>query len=399
MTPGVRVLFIDMNSFYASVEMQDNPGFRGKPTIVVPVFADTSCAIAASYQAKKLGIKTGTSVSEAKLLSPNLNVVLARPSRYVEIHNQIFTILNDIFTKVKPLSIDEFACYLPVDNASEEFCLQLRDKINKQIQDTIGHEMKASYGASSNVFLAKIASEIIKPDGFVYFEAKDALEKMKHLKLKDLPGIARKMNARLGARFIFTIEDLFSKSSSELKAAFGSIVGEQWWSMLRGSLNPDYGMWYGKPLKSIGHSHVIPPQMRNVPSTYEIYKSLVEKSFNRMTTHKLYPSKLHIGVSCYKPKHKSLYVEATTKIFKHTDDQDVLRMYAENEWQTVAPDIPEDYYPRKISVRWTNLCDKKDIIEPLFDLDCVEKYQSIYDIPDRITFGDPKRIFSSDCAK
>ena len=89
MTPGVRVMFIDMNSFYASVEMQDNTKFRGKPTIVVPVMADSSCAIAASYQAKKLGIKTGTSVLEAKQKAPNLNVVLARPSRYVEIHKKI----------------------------------------------------------------------------------------------------------------------------------------------------------------------------------------------------------------------------------------------------------------------------------------------------------------------
>ncbi len=134
MTPGVRILFIDMNSFYASVEEQDNPGFRGKPTIVVPVMADTSCAIAASYQAKKLGIKTGTPVAEAKTIAPNLNVVLARPSRYVEIHNQILTILNTIFTKVKPLSIDEFACYLPVDNASEEFGDQ---KFITQVGNTI----------------------------------------------------------------------------------------------------------------------------------------------------------------------------------------------------------------------------------------------------------------------
>jgi hypothetical protein len=88
-------------------------------------------------------------------------------------------------------------------------------------------------------------------------------------------------------------------------------------------------------------------------------------------------------------------VEAETKHFKHTDNQDALRMYAENEWQNIAPNIPDDYYPRKISVRWTNLCNKIDIIEPLFDLDCVGKYQSIYDIPDRITFGDPKRIFNN----
>ena len=70
-------------------------------------------------------------------------------------------------------------------------------------------------------------------------------------------------------------------------------------------------------------------------------------------------------------------------------------MYAESEWNSIVQEIPDDYYPRKVSVRWTNLCDKKDIIQPLFDSDCVEKYESIYDIPDRITFGDPQRIFNN----
>lgn len=372
MTPGVRVMFIDMNSFYASVEMQDNPGFRGKPTIVVPVMADNSCAIAASYQAKKLGIKTGTPVLEAKQKAPNLNVVLARPSRYIEIHNQLNTILQSRFSQIKPLSIDEFACYLHTDNATEDLCLEIRKSINKEIQDTIGCEVKASYGASSNVFLAKIASEIIKPNGFVYFESKDALSKMKTMKLTDLPGIARKMHGRLQANGIFTVEQLFQKSSKELRLAFGSVVGENWWHMLRGSLDPDYGMWYGKPLKSIGHSHVIPPQMRNMQYAYEIYKSLVEKSFKRMATNNLYPSKLYIGVSCYKYKHNYEYLEAFSK-FKSINNFDYLRLYAEKEWQKIRADFPNSYVPRKISLTWFDLNKTQDVIKPLF-----ERHSCIY---------------------
>jgi DNA polymerase IV len=391
MTPGVRIMFIDMNSFYASVEMQDNVGFRGKPTIVVPVMSDNSCAIAASYQAKQLGIKTGTSVLEAKQKAPNLNVVLARPSRYVEIHNKLSTILKSTFPQIKPLSIDEFACYLPLENASESFCQEIRASIKDKIHKEIGAEVNASFGCSSNIFLSKIASDMIKPDGFVYFEAKDAFDIMKKLSLKDLPGIADRMNARLQAQGIFTIEQLFQKTSKELKSAFGSIIGENWWHMLRGSLDPDYGMWYGKPLKSIGHSHVIPPQMRNTKYAYEIYKALVEKSFNRMTTHDLWPGYFHIGVSCYRYKSKPIYIEAEAKRFKSHSDKDYLRNYAENTWNKI--EVPEGYVPRKVSITWGNLKSSKDLIQPLFEIDGLTKYSSIYEIPDRITFGDPKRIF------
>ena len=393
MNPGVRVLFIDMNSFYASVEAQDNPNYLGKPLIVVPVLADTSSAIAASQEAKKLGIKTGTPIAEAKRICPGIKIVQSRPSRYLEVHKQILSILQSKFPKVKPLSIDEFACYLPVDRASEQFCVELRDSIRQSIYEVSGGNIKASFGASSNVFLAKVASEIIKPDGFVYFEAKDAQSKLRHLKLTDLPGIARRMNARLGSRFIYTIDDLYSKTPKELKLAFGSIIGENWWSMMRGSLHPDYGMWYGKKLKSIGHSHVIPPEMRDIKSTQEIFKALVEKSFNRMRTQNLYPSKFHVGLSCYLPRRKYLYLESETKIFKHTDNFDLLRLYSHKEWEEIEKAFNEDYTPKKISVRWTNLCDAIDVIPPLFEPDTKPEEKTVYVIPDRITFGDPKRIF------
>lgn len=94
-----RRLFIDFDSFYASVEQQDNEEYRGKPVIVVPVVCDYTCAIAASYQAKRLGVKTGTRVSVAKEKIPGLFVCGARPHRYVEIHNKIVEILYRHFKK------------------------------------------------------------------------------------------------------------------------------------------------------------------------------------------------------------------------------------------------------------------------------------------------------------
>jgi DNA polymerase-4 len=379
MTPGVRTIFIDMNSFYASVEMQDNPGFRGKPTIVVPVMTDSSCAIAASYQAKKLGIKTGTPIVDAKKICPNINVVLARPLRYLQIHQQIYKILQNNFDIVKPLSIDEFACHIPF--STEQKCLNYRDLIQKEITDSIGHELNASFGCSSNIFLSKIASEIIKPNGFVYFEAKDALSTMKNLKIEDLPGIASKMKVRLNSKLIFTIEDLFAKTDKELKYAFGSIIGEYWWHMLRGSLNPDYGMWHGKPLKSIGHSHVVPPDMRNIDSAYEIYKSLVEKSFDRIIKHDLYPSRLSINVGN----------EFSDTSFKHTNLIDRLRFFADEEWKKISPNLKNF---KKISITWYNLHKQEDVIQPLFALETLNQFSLSYDVPDRISFGDPNKKFN-----
>ena len=94
-----RRLFIDFDSFYASVEQQDNEDFRNKPLIVVPCLSDYTCAIAASYQAKRLGVKTGTRVSIAKEKIPGIIVCEARPKRYVEIHNKILE------------NVDKFYCY------------------------------------------------------------------------------------------------------------------------------------------------------------------------------------------------------------------------------------------------------------------------------------------------
>src|SRR5947209_374011 len=101
------VLFLDINSYFATVEQQEQPELRGKPIIVSPVNSDSTCAIAASYEAKRYGIKTGTNVGEARTMCPGLIVVPARPSLYVHYHERIIEAAESVLPVEKVDSIDE----------------------------------------------------------------------------------------------------------------------------------------------------------------------------------------------------------------------------------------------------------------------------------------------------
>src|ERR1700722_4541299 len=109
---GLRWLFVDMNSFFASCEQQKNPELRGHPVVVAPMLVDTTCAIAASSQAKAFGIKTGTPIGEAKKRCPFLKVVQARPKLYVEYHHRICEAIESCIPIDAVMSIDEVACKL-----------------------------------------------------------------------------------------------------------------------------------------------------------------------------------------------------------------------------------------------------------------------------------------------
>jgi DNA polymerase-4 len=146
-----RRLFIDFDSFYASVEQQDNLEYQNKPLIVVPCVTDYTCAIAASYQAKRLGVKTGTKVKVAKEKIPDLIVVEARPNRYVEIHNKILEILGKSFNKIQILSIDEMACEISEDDDFD--CEIIAGLLKLDLLDTFGSHLTCSIGVAKNVFL------------------------------------------------------------------------------------------------------------------------------------------------------------------------------------------------------------------------------------------------------
>src|SRR5271155_5345509 len=108
--PIVGWLFLDLNSYFASVEQQDRPELRGRPVGIVAVATDSTCCLAASYEAKAYGVKTGTSVTDAKALCPQIEIVVARPKLYVEYQHKIIQAMEEQLPVYRAFSVDEMAC-------------------------------------------------------------------------------------------------------------------------------------------------------------------------------------------------------------------------------------------------------------------------------------------------
>jgi DNA polymerase-4 len=201
-------LFVDMNSYFASVEQQLTPGLRGKPTVVVPVMADSTCCIAASYEAKGYGIKTGTKVAEARRLCPDLEIVESRPEIYIEMHHKIWSAVNSVLPVEKVLSIDEMACRLTGRQTDYDNAVSIGRRVKEAIKEQVGEYVKCSLGLAPNRFLAKVATDMEKPDGFTVITKEDLPHKLYSLSLTDLPGIGKRMHKRLKLHGVGTVEEL-----------------------------------------------------------------------------------------------------------------------------------------------------------------------------------------------
>jgi len=390
-----RRLFIDFDSFYASVEQQDNPEYRGKPVIVVPVVSDYTCAIAASYQAKRLGVKTGTRVKTAKEKIPGLFVCGARPKRYVEVHNQIVEILSQHFKKIQVLSIDEMACEIDEDDDFD--CEMISALLKLDIQERLGEHITCSIGVAQNVFLSKVAADMDKPNGFTALGQK-AQEQLKTLGLTDLPGIAEKMEARLNKSRIKTIEDLFNTEELKLKKAWGSIVGARWYHMIRGSLQCDYGLSDNEIPKSFGHTHVLPPNKRDDAGSFEVFEALLFKGLERLNKHRIGAKRVSIYLSWRntETKRRGTY-KKVSPIAIASMDYTYWSMIANELWNQLPP-LDLKAIPLLVGIRFTRTMKQEDINLQLFDLDFFPQYEvkEMYEVPDRISFGDPGRLFDDE---
>ncbi|HVL39866.1 MAG TPA: hypothetical protein VM328_10800, partial [Fimbriimonadaceae bacterium] len=131
----LRVIFLDLNAYFASCEQQERPELRGRPIAVVPMMADSTCAIAASYEAKAFGIKTGTKVAEAKEMCPELVLVQARPPLYVHMHKKILEAVEDVLPVEKVCSIDEMRFRLLETESSPAVARELALRLKKIIRE------------------------------------------------------------------------------------------------------------------------------------------------------------------------------------------------------------------------------------------------------------------------
>ena len=274
----LRCLFVDFNSYFASVEQQDDPRLRGRPIGVVPVMAETTCCIAASAEAKTFGVKTGTPVREARESCPDIVLIEARPARYVEVHHQLMAAIEDCIHHEKAPSIDEVPCWLIGRERQRENAEAIARNIKRTLLDRGFDAIRCSIGIAPNEFLAKTASDMQKIDGLTVLEMADLPHALHRLELRDFCGIGPSMERRLQRAGIHTTEQLCAASREHLRAAWGSIEGDRYWLQLRGHHLPRRESQRG----SVGHSHVLGPELRNYDGARSVLFKLLAKAAMRL---------------------------------------------------------------------------------------------------------------------
>ncbi|MBS1949792.1 MAG: DNA polymerase IV [Cytophagales bacterium] len=229
------IMFIDMNSFFASCEQQVNFWLRGRPVGVCTYTGKYGCIIAPSIEAKKNGVKTGMRLNDAIQICPDLVPLETHPNRYREYHIKIMNILRQYSEDVIPKSIDEAiidltAYKLIYKNLAD--LEKLARQIKKDIREKVGDWLRCSIGIAPNAFLAKLGSDIQKPDGLIVIMPENIDAVLSKLKLVDLPGIGNGMSERLMNAGIYTPLQLRHTKPDFLRAACKSVVGFYWYQRL-----------------------------------------------------------------------------------------------------------------------------------------------------------------------
>jgi DNA polymerase IV len=362
--PDLRVLMLDFNAYFASVEQQLNPALRGLPLGIVPMKAETTCCIAASYEAKAFGIKTGTRVSEARKLCPGIQFVVAKHAKYVTMHHQAVAIVNRFIPVDAVLSIDEMCATLTPRWQTESAATQLACDLKAALMNELGVCMRTSIGIASNRFLAKTASNLKKPDGLVLLRRAQLPQALYHLPLEALNGIGRNMAMRLRSYGIDDVPTLYQQTRQQLHTVWGGIGGQVFWDKLHGLETHETRA----NTQSIGHSHVMPPQDRHREAACQVLDRLLQKAAMRLRKAQFVSSRLSVYVGYAPPKNtlnRRAYWHTDTQ-HQDTDDTRVLLHTLHQLLLTWRP-IPRQETPLKVGLVLYGLLPKTQVTADLFN--------------------------------
>ncbi|GHC03345.1 DNA polymerase thumb domain-containing protein [Cerasicoccus arenae] len=352
---SLRFIFVDLDSYFASCEQQRNPKLRGQPIGVIPMQAETTCCIAASYEAKAYGVKTGTTVREARWLCPQIQFVIAGHADYVKIHQQVIDgIQENCLPAVTVRSIDEFSAEIPPNWRNEKDARALADRMRRTITKCAGEYIGCSIGIGPNVFLSKIASGMNKPRGLTLIRSNDLPGPLATLELRDIYGIGRRMHTRLMRRGVRTVSDLYACSRAKLHSIWGGVGGDRLYAELRGEI-----IEHAETVRrQVSHSHVLPPQCRNREDAFAVIHRLTQKAAMRLRKLDHYAGSLSLGVRLGFDNRWGM----EARFFPTQESRIFLRALREL-WAKIPPDTPE---PCKVSMVLGDLVSAQNYTNPLF---------------------------------
>ncbi len=276
-----KIIHVDMDAFYASVEQMDNPALRGK-AIAVGGNENRGVVSAASYEARKFGVRSAISGVLAKKYCPDLIFVKPRFDRYKEISTQIRKIFNDYTDLVEPLSLDEAYLDVTVNKKGNPSASMIAQEIRLRILNEVG--LSASAGISINKFVAKIASDYNKPNGQKTVNPNEVEGFLEELPIRKFYGVGKVTTEKMYQLGIFTGLDLKNKSQEFLEKNFGK-SGNFYYNVVRGIHNSEVKS--NRITKSVAAEYTFDVNLTSEIYMEERLKTISEELERRLKKHKI----------------------------------------------------------------------------------------------------------------
>jgi len=280
-TPLRKIIHVDMDAFYASVEQMDNPDLRGKP-VAVGGNEIRGVVSAASYEARKFGVRSALSGALAKKYCPNLIFVKPRFDRYKEISQKIRKIFHDYTDLVEPLSLDEAYLDVTHNKKGNPSASLIAQEIRLRILNEVG--LTASAGISVNKFIAKVASDVNKPNGQKTVSPDEVIPFLEELPIRKFYGVGKVTAEKMYQLGIFTGLDLKSKPIEFLEKHFGK-SGTYYFYVVRGIHNSEV-----KPnriTKSVAAEHTFDENLTSEIFMQERLETIAAELDRRLKKHKI----------------------------------------------------------------------------------------------------------------
>jgi DNA polymerase-4 len=289
-------MHIDLNCCFAIIEQQANRLLRGKPVGVAAYDTPRGFVLAASYEAKRKGVKLGVNVAEARVMCPGIVIMTPDPAKYREAHVRFKEIMLEYTSDVTPKSIDEFVLHmggspaLRAGKTMEDIGLEIKQKVRERL----GEWVTVNVGIGPNRFLAKYAAGFNKPNGMTLIDHTNLEFFYQNMDLVDLPGINTRYKRRLKMYGINTpLEFLQADQRLLQKVVFESIVGYYWYLRLRG--------WeidrFETQRRSIGHQYALPKPTQDREEMARLLLKLCEKVGRRLRKDGITAKGIHLYLS------------------------------------------------------------------------------------------------------
>ncbi len=370
----IERLYLDFDSFFASVEQQVHPELRGRPVGVVPFAGtDRTCVIAVSREAKLRGVKNIMPVKDARRLCPEIVLAPQSPHLYRRAHNALLNEIRAVIPIDMVKSIDELTCRLDKNGVGDPWALA--ERIKARIRDNIGPYITASIGFAANRQLAKIACKAGKKgsgrygDGLTVWRPEDLPAPLFMRDLSDIPGVGTRMKKRLLQSDIQTVEDLYRLEPKHMRRLWNNVTGERLWYALHGydiqAQPSERGM--------IGHGRVLPPESRTLAGAREFGRLLATKAARRLRRARLHASGLWVWLSL-----RSNSWRQVARLVAVDDDHAILSSFDEI-WRTAEIELVHEGPIFKIGVTLFDLSSASERQSDLFEDNAPErtKWQAV----------------------